>query len=344
MRKTAFILSLIFLVNIASAQEKTADSAKSGPLVFMADVNILGDTVNINPLKADAGLVAAVKLSQKYSIAPIAVRDSLAKTLTENGKKPTAKNIAKIMNADKLIFMTINKLKNMIRVEIAAKGPDPASKASRGIGYALVRYKHKRDNSPLTDPTLLNAIQRAFAASMGDSSMYSHLEGDLQVYPARTLVIGGLIFQNDSRYRDWELFDYKEINSYDAVETIFEAATASKKYVPYDVATRDSIYAMYNMYGVENYKSPSTFELEALSELEVQSYITGMFTRTEEGATIELYLADIEESRLEINKSAAGSINDDDIEEFRSELQKLTRELLDIPAPEEDKPVLENQK
>ena len=337
MKKTAFILSLILFVNIASAQDKTADTAGSKPLVFMADANILGDTVNITPVKADAALVAAVKLSQKYSIAPMTVRDSLAQTLAENDKKPTAKKIAEIMNADKLIFMTVNRLKNMIRVEIAAKGPDPASKARRGIGYALIRYyKQQRDDIPLIDPTLLHATQRAFAAAMNDSSMFSHLEGDLEVYPARTLVIGGLIFQNDSRFRDWELFDYKEINSYDAVETIFKAATESRQYVPYDVASRDSIYAIYNMYGVENYKSPSTFELEALSELEVQSYITGMFTRTEEGATIELYLADIENSRLEINKSAAGSISEDDIEEFREELQRLTRELLDIHASESE--------
>ncbi|MDQ1266961.1 MAG: hypothetical protein QG635_2114, partial [Bacteroidota bacterium] len=97
-----------------------------------------------------------------------------------------------------------------------------------------------------------------------------------------------------------------------------------------DTESRDALYALFKIYVVENYTSPTAFELEALSVLEVNSYIYGTCRRTEEGARIELNLYDINDKKMIIINSVGSSLTSDSIDELRKTLKYLTGKLLGI--------------
>ncbi len=152
----------------------------------------------------------------------------------------------------------------------------------------------------------------------------------MAVLAAPTLVVGGLYFINDEKLQQWELFKTKQITSFDAVETIFRQALNSKRYVAFDMATRDSIYAMFNMYAVENYHPASTHEIEALGRFDVKYYITGTFKRTKQGAEIELILSEIIGGKLKAIRTEKSVLAEDNLDEFRESLSNLTSRLLNI--------------
>jgi hypothetical protein len=87
------------------------------------------------------------------------------------------------------------------------------------------------------------------------------------------------------------------------------------------------------MYGVENYRSPTQYEIMALNKLEVESYITGIFKRTIHGADIELHLCDIKNNSLDLKRSVSGTIEEDRITELREKLKELTKQLLEPKKP-----------
>ncbi len=285
----------------------------------------------LDDYKIEAALTLAAGLTKDYKVIGLTERDSVSSIIEESGKEPTALNIARELDVDKILFFNVQQLKNMVRIEMVSKKVKN-NKESRGIGYSLLRFRHENDNKPLYDPTILIAVQRALAESENKPELFADLEGSFRVLPAKTTVVGGLMFLNDPNQKDWELFKSKEIISYDVAESIFEAAIESPTHVVYDTESRDSIYAMFNMFGIENFKAPTSYEIKALSDLEVQIYITGMFKRTPEGAEIELHYCDLSEGTLNMIRFVKGKIRNDLIDELRAEVKKLTRELLEIPA------------
>ena len=85
------------------------------------------------------------------------------------------------------------------------------------------------------------------------------------------------------------------------------------------------------MYGIENCNAPTTYEIEALHKLAVEMYITGVFKKVRKGIETELYLCDLTSGRLDIKKSEKGFFSEDDIDDMRAELKKLTTKLLGLP-------------
>jgi hypothetical protein len=280
--------------------------------------------------KAEPGLALALALSGEYIIIPNHMRDSVAREIAREDRQPTLGLVAEKIDAEYIAFITISRLKNMLRADMALAEPGSDAHARRGVGYSLLHFKNESSGEYLYDPSILEALQRAFADALQRPKLYDSAEAKFRVYPAKTLVVGGMYFVDNEDMAKWELFDNKTINSYDMVESVFEAAVESPEYVVYDTDSRDSIYAMSNMYGVENYRSPTKYEIKALHKFEVDSYITGIFKRTLKGAHIELHLCDINNEVLNVTKSVKGEIHEDSITELRKRTKELARELLEI--------------
>ncbi len=287
----------------------------------------------LSKLKVEGALNAAALLSRKYLLIPLSVRDSVSDLIRNSGGEPNVLNVAKRLQADKILFVKVARFGNTMRMGITAVDVDIVEAKTSGEGWAFLRYR-KSEEEPLYDPSLLVAAQRALASSFRDSNMYSERKGKFRVFPAAPLVVGGIEYKNDTTARLWEIFDSKVVTSYDAVETIFEAARESDKYVPYDIATRDSVYALFNLRVVENYSPPSAFELQTLNKFDVEYYITGKLTRKEKGARLELGLYEIIGNKLKPVRKAEGLFESDDIKKYRKLLKRLTREILKIPGEE----------
>lgn len=339
MKRSIYTL-LVLLLAFASTEAKEYKT-------FLAAVTY-GNSVSeeVTDHKVDAALHIALELTNKYKHIPLRQVDSVIHFFREkNERDPKAYEIAKELKADRMVFVHVNQLKNMLRVDLVLQ-PSKGKKKYKGMGYDLLHFHHITDGRALYDPTLLTALQRAFADAINKKNLYADAKGSLKVFPAETMVIGGLMFADNSEYKDWDLFIKQEIVSYDAVESIFEVAINHPKYAVYDVDSRDSIFAIYNMFGIENHKAPTRNELNALKEMGVKKYVTGLFKRTKEGAEVELHYCDISTGFIVIKKSEKAKLDKDNLLELRKVVKAVTRKLLGIkeeePAPEE-KPEIESK-
>jgi hypothetical protein len=298
-------------------------------VILVASVKANDKAKAITDTKVEAAMDIIAGLSRKYSIVPAKVRDSIVGKLKSEGIEPTAERVARELNAGRILFFNISRLENILRVDVSEAMTGQPSKTSDGTGYAALRYRHMADEEIVYDPPLLEAMQRAFALAEKDSFMFAYVDKEFRVLPAETMVIGGLDFQDDQYIEPkWEIFDKKEVNSYDASETIFSAARDNPKYVVFDIATRDSAYALFNMHMVENYRPPTNYEINALNKLEIKYYITGIIKRTADGANITLHLCRIGENNLNIVNSVSGTITEDKVAGLRKVLMELTAKLL----------------
>lgn len=325
MRRFWFLILFI----IISINFYVAESAENKRILTAQVLFGEGTTEEIDDYKVEAALMLAAKLAKGYDIITISERDSVAGILQDKGESPSARNIAKLTEADKIYFFTIKQLKNMLRVEIASTNRSGSNK-KKGVGFALMHYMEGSDDNPISDPALLTALQRAFAQVEGKPGMFADAQGDFRVFPAQTLVVGGLMYDFEKDLPEWYIFTKKELTSYEVAEIIFDEAKDSDKYVVYDIASRDSIYALFNMHGIENFKAPTTYEIKALSDLQVDKYITGIMKRTPEGADIELHLCNIRGGQIEIIKSEMGHIDSDHLGKMRTEIRRLTRNLMEL--------------
>lgn len=283
----------------------------------------------IKATKVEAALNLAAGLSGKYVLIPTILRDSVAVLLSKDGVKPQINILSDTLGADKIVFVLVSRIENMLRVELNLVDAKNTSDRNLGEGFASIHYMFS-DSVLLVDLALLQAVQRAFAVAVKDSNLYANCEESFRVFPAPTLIIGGLDYkENPSYFPKWDLFDRPIVSSYDAVESIFEQAKESSKYVVYDIATRDTIYALFNLYIIENHKPPSYLEIEVLDNFLVRRYITGTFTQQKNSADIELVLYEIIGGKLKPIKSEKGIIQKDDLMEFRRVLKDLTKKLLD---------------
>ena len=179
------LIFFLFVVNFSFSQDTTKASRKT---VFLADVSVAENIENLSNYKIEAALSLAMDLTNKYVFLTSPDIDSLLKQNNVNSEI-TAIQIAKKLKINKIMFLRINRLSNMLRVELTTVLTKDEKKKSSGIGYSQLSYKDTSNNY-LYDASLLQAIQRAFAASENAPNLYAGLEGKLIAYPVEPLIIG----------------------------------------------------------------------------------------------------------------------------------------------------------
>ncbi|MDQ1265692.1 MAG: hypothetical protein QG635_843, partial [Bacteroidota bacterium] len=221
-----FYISIVIISLAITSISAGANPLKDDKAILLLPANITfgGDVKNLSEYKVDAALNMICLITKKYQLIPFSARDSIAESLKTIGLEPTVAAIADSAGAGQILFIRISQLKNILRADITLNKTDKSESISRGIGYAFLNFRDEASDKALYDPALLKALQRAFAAAEGDSAMF----GSMNVIPAKSLVVGGMIFEDDGSFgRTWELFQNKGANSFDAVETIFSAASKS---------------------------------------------------------------------------------------------------------------------
>lgn len=315
----------LFIANAQKSQKKKNDGFTPLRLMIVG-IEIGKGLKDLPPSKVEAAFALAVALSDYFDLIPPRVVDSVVNSYKEKYSSFTIINLGYTLNADYLVYFNLNKFKNILRCDITLYSGDNFQKATSGKGFAYLNYIDTVTNKHIYDPSLLLAIQRAFAAATRDSSLY--VKADKKILPAITLVISGIEFKKNPNLPTWSLFANSVVNSYFLIEKIFEVASKSFKYQPFDIETRDSIYATFNFYAPENYKAPNQMELYALRRFEVETIITGSFEQTKEGGILTLILAKFtSEGLTEVNR-VQGLVEKDSLVELEKVIEELTPKLL----------------
>lgn len=297
--------------------------------VFIARISFEKKDVGLSPVKIEAGINLAANLSNKFELIPSSEIDSLVNFLNSQGIKPTGDEICKKLNCDKALSIEIKRLANILRVNLSAYNLHDNT-TRNGIGYGVIRYFRKDNEEPILDPALLQALQRAFAIIYDDSTMYFHLEGNLPIKPAPTLAIGSIHYVDDDTLSSWELFRKRQTTSFFGIETIYEIARTSPDFIVYDTESRDSAYAILNLYEPENYAPITPLEVKALQFFEIEYFIYGEFFRSDGLTKLRLFLTKVENDGLVIVREEESVIEKDSLDEFRNVLQLLTRKILNL--------------
>lgn len=318
------IILILFLLSI---KIYASDSLSK---VLVGNINF-NNNIKLDRMEALEAVKYALLLSGKFTITTddeIAAANKNIQNSAVLDFNPI--NVANECNAEELLFLGINQFQNMLRVDAAFVNVADTSIRKMGFGYELLHLRDKKTDEPVILPSLVKAAQKAIAGAI-DSNLYQNVtEEAYQVKPQFSLAIGGIDYHNSDTLELWDLFEKKVISSYDAVENIFEAVYHTKQYAVYDIETRDSIYALFGFYGVENYKSPTNIEVETLRKFQVDYIITGKITRIPDGAEIKLYLVRIQEDSYIIENEAKTLLLHDSQEEFGLTLKFITTKLLGI--------------
>jgi hypothetical protein len=264
-------------------------------------------------------------LNDKYEL----VSDSLVDAAINKLNSPNAFDIAKEVLADKIFIIKLEQLVNVIRVEIISANYPDTHNARTTEGIAVLHLFKKTDGIPYFDPTILTAMQRAFAASEGDSLMFIKCEEPYNIKPVPNIVVAGIEFVNNENYAKWEIFNNPLINSFEYSEIIYEAICKIKNYVVFDIESRDALYAIFNLFLIENNVAPSYNELAALRRFNINYYITGKIERNVNGVNIILTIKENKASSNEIIKSVRKEVYENDINKIRNVIRELARELVE---------------
>jgi hypothetical protein len=320
-------LAIVFFTNTALSK----DSAKvvTPKRFFVAKTAFGVFAQDIKPYKLDAALNFVSRASrEKYQYVPFAVLDSVFQKALAEKDTLTSLTLARKLDADFFVFIRVNKLENMLRIDMSAIDAKDTNTKKYGVGYAAIRYRKLTDMEQLTDPALLTATMRAFALAVGDSSLFV-VDDTLKVQPVPTLVIGGINYVNDEHQDLWEIFRDKEISSYDAVINIFDEIKDSPDFAIYDIETRDTLYSLFNLVLVENYNTSTSTELKTLYNMDVNYFITGILSRDTKGAILDLYFCRIlKDGKLAVLDKATGFISEDTIVEYKKILRETVRKLM----------------
>lgn len=284
----------------------------------------------ISDYKVDAALALTTKLSGRYGFIEQGVRDSIAELYRNSGKKPILFDIAKEAKADELVFLRVDRFKNMLRVDLKMINVKDTSLKQSGEGFAFLNFRNAESEIAVYDPTLLAAMQRAFADALRDTNMFMQIGGKFAVKPSPTLVISGISFEETEGIRNWDIVDKKTVNSYSALESIFLAAKDCPDYVFYDIDTRDSIYSFFKLYLVENYSLPTMQEIDALRKFKVEYYVAGSYSQQLESADLTLSLFKITENNVIKINTVTDKLYEDKIEKFEAAYAEMTKKLLNI--------------
>ena len=331
MKKTALVIIAAFtlICSLAYSADKPKNTKPAPKRFFVAKTDFGALARDIKAIKIDASLNFAAKASMgKYEYVPFAALDSIFEQTKSKGDTLTSLTLSKKLNADFFVFVRVNRIENMLRIDISRINARDTSQRHFGTGYASVRYRKLTNEKPMYDPAILTAIMRAFAVASGDSSLFV-IDDSVKVKPVPTLVIGGINYKDDEKLKSWEVFTHKEISSYDAVENIFDEIKDNDNFAIYDIQTRDSVFSLFNLLLIENYLGPSPNELKILSQMDVDYYITGSLTHTESGGLIDLFLCRIgKNGYLEVLGKETGLVMEDSIKEFNKTIRQTISGLM----------------
>jgi len=343
MKKIFFIIVMIACSSFAIAQRTKPHSSKSKAIskvvqssvplrAVIAAVQLSSNIPAAIEYKLDAAFGLACFASGKYTAISFAARDSAARMVESQGKEPTALTVARELKADRLLLVQVSRIENILRVQVASAKGENFAQVTRSEGYSLLRF-HQNDSTILYDPSLLEALQRAFSAAEGDSMMFANADKDMRVFPAPPLAIIGIEFIDSVKTLS-KIFDIKQqpVNGYDAALTIFQTAKSSNTFTAFDIDTRDTIYAIEQLEYVENNKPASVVELKILYKYGITHCIVGSLIRSEKGTILTLQLCNLSSNgTLTKIRSQRGIITDDDsIAELRLMLTRLTKKILKI--------------
>lgn len=266
----------------------------------------------------------AVEMTKNYVVIP----DSISRKqveLSEANKNPDT--LAKSLAVNNILSSFVGVFHNMMRAEITIKNLK-TKKENHGFGYAPLRYS--KDGQKIYDVALVQSMQRALMNALSDSTLYAHQPKEYRTKPAESLVIGGFMFDDNNEPLIWKIFSNKSVSSYFASESIFQAAKEADNYAVYDLDTRDSMYAAFNLYLMENFTQPGKEEMKILKIFDVQNYIYGSIKRVDNHAEVRIYLARLEDSKYQIVRTLDAILDKDDDESFGNLIKKLTRQILFI--------------
>lgn len=310
--------------------DKQAGTTASEPLRIMIATVTQGPNIEDTlEGRCDAALnLIASELPGRFTLVSFSERNKAIQDIEAAGEEPTALRIAEKLKVDRLLFLKVMRLENMLRIGLKMTAAPAFQSSSDGIGYALVRYRNAAGQR-VYDTALLEALQRALADAVRDSSLFAQAKTVDPVRPAPTLVVSGIRFDDQKMKPDWNMFEDKVVTSYEMVLKVFETIKDSPRFVAYDIDSRDSMYAMRKLYMAENYQAPTGQEMGLLESFEVKYMISGSFVRrTPAVADLTLMLGKLERGNYTEVARRTTTITADSREQVLGALQNLATELV----------------
>jgi hypothetical protein len=146
------------------------------------------DTTFCSEYKISAALNLAMLVTEKYELIS---NEEISEVIQELPEKYTAFDIAKNLEADGILVVKVEQLRNLLRAEISRINPESPENVITGEGYAMLHYFTDDEHRAIYDPSLLLALQRAFAVVESDSVLFEKQNAK----PAPLLAICGIEFQ-----------------------------------------------------------------------------------------------------------------------------------------------------
>ncbi len=337
MRLYRLVVILLFVSFISFAQ--TDSVIRTKVLIMPVDIGPNCDYMSPNELY-EAGRFA-VNLSKNYEAIE---KDKITRTIRENQsvlvKTVDFSKIAKSLNSEYIAFSSVKRIGNVVRTELILKSSGDTSIQKKGIGYEMLNLRDITTDNPIYVPTVIGAYQKAFAAALKDTMMYDDYRNAYRVFPSSPMAICGIDFVESKKTKNWKLFDFKQTASYDILESIFKVTMYDYRYFTYDIATRDSIYAVFGLHEKLNFNAPSQSEIIALYNYQIKNFLTGEFryNKDEKCLEIELMLFGFsDEGEVKKIDSHSELIKEDNVDYLRYAVQKTATRLLfgkDIPIPD----------
>lgn len=297
----------------------------------------------MNQKDVNEALALAVNLSNEFGTVSFASLDSIYKTINPNINKVNINEIAANFGADKVIYASLNTLNNVIRAEIIIKSLSDSTYLKKAEGWSVMNYRDILNDKVIYIPSVITVFQRAFAKAMRDTAMYDSYRNDYRVYPAEPLIVCGLEYMNNDSLPKWELYERKQLSSYDAVENICTVASFHPDYAVFDLASRDTLWGLVKNFEVFNFKAASILDIQAMSAIGVKNFVTGYIKRVPEGAEICLRLFEIQREQAEAMKTKTRILEKDNLDAMRYAIKYLTIELLYGDIPKETQKKIEKQ-
>jgi hypothetical protein len=280
------------------------------------------DSISIHKIYTATKL--AVDMTNNYLAISDSIRKQLAETTTNKLK---SESILRESKTDFLLSSSIDVFHGMLRANVTMVDIK-TKKEKYGFGYAALRYE--KDGQKIYDVAMLTALQRAMINVSSDTSLYTHQPKEYRTKPVKSLVVGGFMFDDNDSQLIWKIFNNKSVMSYFASETIYQAAKESDDYAVYDLNTRDSMYAAFNLYLMENFTPPSNTELKILNTFAVEQFIFGSIKRVKSHAEVKIVLTELKDGNLSIIRTQVARLEDDYQDDFEELIKKLTNKILFI--------------
>jgi len=327
--KNIIVLSFILVLLLTGSKSLLSQTEEPAKRFFVGKTAQGVNAESIKPNKIDAALYFTAQATfGKYQYIPFHVLDSVFSASMKQNDTLTSLSLGRKLQSDFFVYILVNKLENMLRVDIETVNVNDTNQRSYGVGYAPIRFRKLTNQEQLTDPALLNAVMRAFAVAVSDSLLFV-INDTISVKPVPTLVIGGIGYRNNEELPQWEIFLQKEISSYDAIENLFDEIKNTENFALFDIQTRDSLYALFNLMFVENHRPSTNTELKALQSMDVHFFITGSLQRIDEGAILDLYFCRIlNDGKLEILEKESGLLQKDTTEDYKLLLRKTISSIM----------------